>query len=273
MKIIISLFLLVLITSSVFAQSFDLKYNFEKGKTYLYREVTTNDLTQEMMGQEMKVNSISTTLTRLVADENTSGSLTVIVSFDSIVAQTKTPQMDTTMVIEDMIGKRMKIMMTNKGKITEKEMIDSINLEGQMVQLVQKEAMQFTELPENSIKIGDTWNVTKTDSMNMMGGMTILTSEIQYSLASTEKMMGYEVVKIPFTAKVKIEGKGSIMGFEFFLDGGGNSKGDFYFSPKEGIPVMMEVTQNFDVTMAATGDQNMIIPINQNVKTTRTLVK
>jgi len=271
-KLLISASIL-LFTISAGAQSYNLKYNFKEGSTYLFSDVSTNDITQEMMGNEMKIKNDIRTVTRIAAEKNSADDIVIVVSMDSAVSHTKMPMMDTTMVLDQVINKKMRWTISKKGELLEKEMIDSVNMEGQMLQMGQKELMQFFILPEKEVSVGEKWNVNKVDTVNMMGGTTLLTSEMEFTLSGSEEKMGYNVLKIPYTTKIKIEGKGNMMGFEFFLEGSGNAKGELFFSPDEGLPVYSEAEQNFDVTMAATGDQNMIIPISQVMKTTRTLVK
>lgn len=255
------------------AQSYNLNYNFKEGNTYLFSEVTGNDITQEMMGNEMKIKSDSRTVTRIVSEKNSDNNIVIIVSMDSAISHTKMPMMDTTMVLDQVINKKMRWTISKKGELLEKEMIDSLNPENQMLRMGQKELMQLFILPEKEVSVGEKWNINKVDTVDMMGGTTLLTSEMEFTLSGSEEKMGYNVLKIPYTSKIIIEGKGKMMGFEFFLEGSGNAKGELYFNPDEGLPVYSEAEQTFDVTMAATGDQNMIIPINQVMKTTRTLVK
>jgi hypothetical protein len=177
--------------------------------------------------------------------------------------------MDTTINLTDMIDKKMKVTISKYGSIISKEMIDSVNLEG--MQIGRKD--EFARFPEEEVKEGDTWSTSNVDTLNIMGGSTIMTSEIKYTLSGKEEKAGHTVRKIPFSSTIKIEGGGNLMGFQFVLEGSGTSSGAYYFDEKRGIPVQTEANQVYDITMAATGDQNMIIPINQQVKTTRTLVE
>ncbi len=254
------------------AQSYSLKYDFKEGKTYIYNEISNNELVQEMMGSEMKVYNDSRTVIRMVGGESTSDQIKMIVSIDSAVSDTRTPMMDTTFVYDRIIGKRTEITFSRKGEVLKKEQLDSIDLNDQIMQMGKKEALQLTMLPENEVSAGDKWTINKVDSIEMMGGTTIMTSEMEFMLDGRDEKLGREVLKMPFTAKIKIEGSGTVMGFVFSIEGEGMSKGDFYFSPAEGIPVYLEDEKNFNITMAASGDQNIIIPITQVMKSSWSLV-
>lgn len=264
--------ILILLTVSVSAQSFNLKYNFKKGETYRYRDSSLNEITQELMGTVMKVTTGSNSVIRFVVEDNAPDGISLVTSFDSLVATTKTPQMDTTMVMEQLIGKKIRVILSDKGKILDKQIIDSIDSQGEMMQMGMGNS-QFPRLPENQIKVGEKWNMTQVDTLDMMGGKTVITSDIEYTLQNKDEKLGIPVVKIPYTSKLKIEGKGSMMGFDFVLEGTGTAGGNLYFSHTMGVPVYSEANQNYDVTLAGTGEQNMIIPISQSMKVIRSLIK
>jgi hypothetical protein len=70
-----------------------------------------------------------------------------------------------------------------------------------------------------------------------------------------------------------ITGSGKMMGMEFFMEGSGTVKGAYFFDAKAGLMIADENDTNFDMTMAATGQQNITIPISQSMKLTQTLVE
>jgi hypothetical protein len=274
MKPFIFFSLMMLFTLNISAQSYDLKYKFQAGKTYLYQENTQNDITQTMMGSEMKIRNTSSNLIRVTSENKTEKGTRLNVSLDSAYVTLSMPMKDTAYSVDQLINKRVSILLSPEGEILEREMIDTVNLQDEMMQMGKREAIQFFKFaPDRKINKGESWIVNHVDSLDMMGGKTLMTSEMEFTIAGNEERNGYSVLRIPFKGKIKIEGGGTIMGYEFFIEGNGSSFGDLYFAPKEGIPVHTEMFQNFDINMAATGDQNMIIPINQEMKTTRTLVK
>jgi hypothetical protein len=275
MKKIIGLFLLLFIIQfQLNAQSYELKYDFQEGKTYLFSENTENDLTQSMMGNEMKIKSITRNFIRVTAEDETSRGTLLNVSLDSAYASISMPMKDTSYNIDQLIGKRISILLSPEGEVLEREIIDTVDVEGDLTHQGNREAIQFLKfLPDKKVSVGESWIVNHVDTVAIMGGGTTMTSEMEFTVAGTEERDGYNVLKIPFTGKIMIEGEGSMMGFKFFIEGSGTNSGDFYFAPEEGLPIETILNQFFDITMAATGDQNMIIPITQEVKTTRKLVK
>jgi hypothetical protein len=273
-KIMFFLPLVVLFSLQTAAQSYELKYGFKEGQTYMFREETNNEITQSMMGNEMKITNISRNLIKVTALKNTSEGTHLNVSLDSAYISVSMPMKDTAYYAEELMNKRIGILLSPQGKVLSREMIDTMDLNEQLIQLGNKEAMQFIKFsPDRKVGIGESWIINHVDTMNMLGGNTLMTSEMEYTVAGIEEKGGYSVLKIPFKGKIKIEGKGEMMGFEFFLEGMGDTSGDLYFAHKEGLPVQHDLLQSFDITMAATGNQNMIIPITQEAKTTRVLVK
>jgi hypothetical protein len=275
MKRVLLIFSLLLVVSlQTAAQSYELKYDFKEGKTYLFREVTNNDLTQSMMGNEMKIHNSSNNVIRVTAEKKNDKGTWLNISLDSAYVTINMPMKDTAYSVNEMLNKRVGVLLSPEGEILERKDIDSADLEGAMIQLGKREALQFLRfISDKKVSTGESWIVNQVDTVNMMGGNTIMAAEMEFTIAGEEEREGYKVLKIPFKGRITIEGKGSMMGFDYVLEGSGVSAGDLYFAPKEGLPVHTEMSQDFDLTMAGTGSQNMIIPITQEVKTTRTLIK
>jgi hypothetical protein len=267
--------ILILSISFAYAQeSYKLEYKFEKGKNYLYKDITTGDMTQEMMGKEMKMKNESNAVIRIVVDDVTKdGEATLLVSADSLSVFSSTPMGDTTMIMNDMIGKRTKIILLSSGKIEKRETIDSIKMMGRAAGAAQREGIKFAQLSDKPVKIGETWTSSTQDTVNQMGGKIVVTGNHEYTLVGKEKKDGSDCLKITFTGNTTTEGKASVQGMEFFIDGSGKVNGTFFFNPKAGLLVYEESNSDSEINMATTGEQSMIIPITQVTKSIRTLLK
>jgi hypothetical protein len=260
------------LAGSLFAQeSHTLAYKFAKGKTYFYRNTMDGSTTQEMMGQEMKMDQASNTLVRVVVDAVQDKSADLMISADSLVVSSKMPARDTTMSLTHLLGKRTKIRLSTLGEVMSREVIDSVT-EGSMRGGVQREAMSFMMLPDGKKKVGEKWNATKTDTIEAMGGTIYNTTNIDYTITGTEKRMSRNCLKITFEGATETNGKASMMGMELFIEGTGTTKGTAYFDEAEGILIEVESTTNNESTMAATGQQQMTIPISQSMKARSVLV-
>jgi hypothetical protein len=272
---LVALSILFLFTSNLSAQeSYNLEYKFEKGKTFLFKDVSASNITQEMMGKEMKIKAESNSITRIVVDDvKKDGSAELMVSADSMKVFSSTPMGDTSIIMKDIIGKRTKITTSKFGKPENREIIDSIKLTGRAAGASQRESIRFPQLAGKSIKIGENWTATTTDSVNEMGGTIVVNGTYDYKLVGKEKKNGTECLKITFSGKTATEGKASIQGMEFFIDGSGKTNGTFFFDPKAGIVVSEETDIDNETNMATSGEQSMIIPITQATKSVRTLIK
>jgi hypothetical protein len=175
---IIMLSVLFLFIVSLKAQdTYKLEYKFEKGKTYRYLDLTKTDMTQEMMGKEMKIKSESNIVNRLIVDDVTeNGNAVLLISADSMKVFSSTPMGDTTIVLSELIGKRTKVILSNLGKIENREIVDSVKLMGRATGAAQRESIQFPKLSDKVVKIGDIWTATTQDTVNQMGGKLVTMS-------------------------------------------------------------------------------------------------
>lgn len=266
----------VLNLSLVNAQDkFKLEYKFEKGKTYLFQDITTGDVTQEMMGREMKMHNESNSIVRIVVDEvDNDKNISLIISSDSITVRSKTPMGDTSMVLNELIGKRTKILVSNIGKIIKRETLDSIRLRGRMAMNTMREAISFPILPEQPMGIGEKWQGTYTDSMMSTNGPQIITQQnFEYTIVGKEKRAGFDCLKITYTGTTSSEGKFNMQGMEFYIEGTGKATGTFYFAPKIGMLLENEHIIESDMTYASAGENPMTIPVTQKISSVRKLLK
>jgi len=266
---------IVLSVSIIFTQeSYKLEYKFQKGKTYRYSHITNSNITQEMMGKEMKMTNASDMTMRVVVDSVASdGNTALIVSVDSAKNTTKSPMMDTTMILNNIIGKRTKITVSKIGAILSREVIDTIKNEGKMGGGSQRGMASPTKLPDKEVKVGEKWNSTTVDTIESMGGKIVHTSNVEYTLGGKEKKQNHDCLKIDYTGTSSDTGKMMMNGMELFVEGTGKVKGTVYFDHKLGLIVLDESTSDNEQTMAITGQQNMTIPMSVTSKSTKTLLE
>lgn len=271
---------LVLLALSVVASAYAqekylLQYKFQKGKTYRYRVVSNNDITQEMQGQEMKMTNMTTTIARLVTDNVLEGgSMIMIVSSDTMVTRAKNPRMDTTMVLKNMMGKRMKITLDRRGEVRSREVLDSVQFDtrGMNVRVPQRETIGFTRLPDHEVKVSEKWNDSKTDTTEAAGGKMMNALDVEYSVVGKESKMGHDCLKISYIGKTSTNGKMNQMGMDLYIEGTGKVSGTFFFDHAQGILVYDESLTDMESTVAVSGQQNMTIPMTTSSKTVRELL-
>lgn len=254
-------------------KEYQLKYNFKKGETYQYNNAMDLNSVVQVMNQEMKTASVANiTLNFKVDDVKENKNLVLITAVDSGIVKVHSPMKDTTISLNFIAGKRTKLEMSQLGKVINKEIIDTIN-NPLLGAIGSQESFRLFRLPEKAIKVGETWNSLDTVAMDMMGGKVTNTTNTVNTLAGKEDIMGYKCLKITFTGDTKSEGNANVMGQNLFLEGTGKMSGTVYIEPIKGIIVQSDSNLDMEMTMATTGDQNMIIPLTQTVKNSMTIVK
>jgi hypothetical protein len=185
----------------------------------------------------------------------------------------KTPMRDTTMVMKDLLSKRTRILLEPNGAVSNREVIDSMKVSGIMARsMALRETARFHRLPKDPVAVGGTWKSDVTDSTDMMGGKVVSHHQLEYTVAGTTMRGTYSCLQIAFKGDIGIEGKGSMMGSELYIEGKGKTTGTLVFDPVRGIVVSEEALTDTEMTAAVTGQQNMTIPISQSARTIHMLI-
>lgn len=275
-KLILTVSILLSVSLTALPQEeVNLQYQMSKGKTFLYKSDIATNITQEAMGRKMKINNDIHSIGRIkVEDIDDNGDINLLISYDSITVHNQMPGRDSTMVLNDLIGKRTKLVMTKYGKTLSKKQLDTLSHEGQIMSssLMHGAANYFIKLPGKEIKTGDTWTADKIDSITTMGSNIVINQNIIYKLGNKEDKNGISCYKISYSATLSSKGKANMQGYEFYVDGNGKVSGDIYLSADDCSVVKIESKNENETTLAATGQQNMIIPISQSSTITTNLI-
>lgn len=264
--------LAALVAGAAAQESFNLAHKFEKGKTYKYSASASSRITQEMAGQQMNMAMDAWFVPSISLEKTTpEGDLVLVYAADSGRAHIKAPNMDSTMNMDNLIGKRTRLVITPKGEVVKREVIDSVKVNRMMGNLGVREMVRLPRLAPGPVHMGDTWNITQTDTNDLGGGKIVTTTATTYTLAGKEKKMGHDCLKVTYQGTLTTAGKGSMMGMELFVEGTGKTTGTYYFDPAKGLFVGNEAKLENETTMAATGQQNMTIPISTTTESTFTL--
>lgn len=274
LKIKILITFIALASSGLFAQeSFKLNYNFVKGKDYKYKITNDGIVTQTMMGQEIKININGEIYAKLESEGANADSTYLLISLDSAKYRINMPMRDTTTTLDNMIGKRTRLTVLKDGRIMDRQTIDTVMGNADMMSQVGAELTSLIILPDKEIKMGETWNNENIDSVKMMGGSIKTKSNIDYTLLGKTDTLDHPCLRIGYQGKTSSEGKAKIMGMELFIEGNGKVTGMFLFDAGRGIMINSNSQIDNEMTMAATGEQNIIIPISQSSKQVKTLIE
>ncbi len=262
-----------LISVGTAQDTYTLSYKFSKGKTYHYGQEMKMDITQEMMGQEMRITTDARVVSNLAVDDvRADGTMILIASLDSARAAVKSPMMDTTLVLTDLLGKRTRVTVTPQGNITKRETIDTVKLQMRLRAFATRDYTNLQRLSETPVGIGGKWTSTILDSAQTDEMKTSTSATMEYTLVGKESKQGRDCLKITFTGALTTTARGKTMGMDIFTEGNGKIKGTFFFDQAAGLSIAEESSLEQELTSALTGQQNMTIPSTQKTSVTRTLL-
>jgi hypothetical protein len=256
-------------------EKFLLEYKYIKGKTYRYQEDSKYQSVQEISGQEIKATGSTFSLMKMIVqDVSDSGDLTIISSLQDYWVTSKSPYMDTTMVMKDLLNRDIQMVISKKGKMMGNKLLDTVKTgkdfigKGDALFNVYKEIVRF---PDKVLKMGDTWQDERTDTTK--GTQMVTRTEMVYTLLGIEEKNGHTCLKTVFKGKTEIGGKMNQMGMEFFMEGSGETSGTLWFDKETSIIISKESTNDQDMTMALTGQMQMTIPITSTTTSKFTLIE
>jgi len=265
------IFLLLALSGFAFSQgATDLKYNFVKGKAFVQNTHITQNIVQTMGAQEIKILSeVKAKNEFLVENVENDGSASILISASDISVRSSAMGRDTTMFYKDLKDK-VRTKFGNTGKSLSSEKVDSSDVSAIVSQL---DLGKLKFLPGKLVKIGDKWQDNPVEHKNPTSGnpFTIdISSEIEYTLSGKEMVNGKEFLKINYSGNMTINGKGTQMGMEMFIEGTGKNEGFSYYDSKTGMIVSSDENTEMNMNIAVSGPQNMTIPMTQSIKTVTT---
>lgn len=269
------LFILLLSQMSTAGQK--LRYNFEKGKVYKYSTVVESKTSGQSMGQEFSMTSgayFDYSLSLLSANADV---ITLKIVFDKFNIKLNMPIMgfnDSTIVLQEYVGKRVKVIVTDKGKTLSVEPIDTIppSRLQMMASLTPAELFKqiLLELPEKEMDMNDSWKKNNLDTISRGGMKMVVKPNIEFKIVGAEKKNGLNCWKIAIKGTSTIEGSGNQRGADVSIDGTVKINGAAYFAPVEGVSVLSEQSSETEMTTTATGAQTgaTTMSISTSVKST-----
>ena len=224
MKNLYSIILLTVISIAAFAQKkADLSYNLELNKVYRVKNISTQNMVQNIMGNEQSMQTNSTSVMSLKPLKQLKGEMIAEVKFDTIVTVISQPPMEINSaksggldssdveqsmncIMNRMTNSTFLVKMTNTGQVVEfinlAPTVEGIlqgldSLKGQTAVFIQQRAKMVVEeksiksmiesvtvyLPGSEVKIGDNWDI----SLKIAGGGMNFVSNGSYKLDELKK--------------------------------------------------------------------------------------
>jgi hypothetical protein len=253
-------------------EAYNLQYKMNKGDVLLYCDTISGTSTQEMMGQEMKSTFLISKKTRYeVEDITPEGNFVIISSLVEGTTSMKYAMMDTTLPLDNLVGKRTRYVMDHRGKLIETVVVDTVK-GGGMDAMGGNASPDFLLLPEKEIKTGESWQKDISDSTDIFNGKGINTGKATFTLKGISGER--KCLDIGCDMETELTGKGTMMGgMEMFMEGTTISKGNILFDPERGVMVEENMDIEQDMAIALTGQQNMTIPSTQVLRSKKVLVE
>ncbi len=256
---------------------FILAYRATKGQTLKYQMVNETRMTQEMMGQEMEVTSsqnMGWTLRFLGVSPE--GNLRWQITFDQMISTGKGPQGDFSVDGKELVGKSAELVTVPQGKVVARigfDKLPKLSVMGQEVDLAKQFREFLSQLPTKAVKIGDTWEEARTDTVKQGGLDLLVSSRTTYTLAEQVTHGGKECLKVKTQGSFTVGGQGSQMGANISFEGEGEENGHFLFAYKEGTLLEVASERLMEGTASVSGPVDMTIPMTQEVRTSLRLLK
>jgi len=252
----------ILLLSQMSTAGQKLRYNFEKGKVYKYSTVIESKTSGQSMGQEFSMTygaDFDYSLSLLSAN---AGVMTLKIVFDRFNIKLNMPMMgfnDSTIVMQEYVGKRVKVVVSDKGKTLSVEPIDTIPPSRLQMMVSSTPAELFKqillELPEKEMEMNDSWKKTNPDTISRSGMKIVMKPNIEFKIVGTEKKNDLKCWKIAIKGTSTMEGSGNQSGADVSIDGTIKTNGAAYFAPAEGVSVLSEQSTETEMTTTATGAQ------------------
>lgn len=252
-----------------YSQSIKLAYNLKKGQAYSYENKMNMDLTQEMMGQEMKMTTDLSTNFKYFVENVGSKEITFIQTYSETKTHIKSMMFDSTMVSNELVGTNIKLIIKPNGETIKMDIPDSIKAELSGL----SGNSRLIKFPDNSLKFGDKWKDSIQDTIDQLGGKINNFSSVEYTLVKKENKNNHDCYLLTFIGDMTIDGKFMQMGMEMYMEGKGKISGTIFVDAKTGMIVYEENQTELNSTLSMSGQENMIIPMFQKINTTKTLVE
>lgn len=113
---------------------------------------------------------------------------------------------------------------------------------------VLKQMIEFTGMPSNSVRIGESWTDTREIKVPMMGALVVTTTN---TLRGWQERDGRKRARVDFTGTMssKAGEEGKSLGVQMQIESG-NVSGQYWFAPEVGLATDTEVDQNYKILMA-----------------------
>ncbi len=276
----VTLLLFMCATSAVAtAQPYQLRYGFEKGRTYTYKRIERTDaLSQTHTGLSAKIDRTTEAFLRITIDDNAGGAVRFTFVQDTAFIDDRSPVSaagDDVPDFDNLITKKpVRVTMDAMGVLRGVEPLAPI-IGGRRLppavtdQSVARQAVVFPVLPSRPLEIGATWTEQSADTthptystpdLGAGSGLRLSRVKTVYTVDSLVTLGGYACVRVSWEASFVNESKMLFTAREYFTEEETAVSGVLWFAPREGVPVRLTLRSRKNTTTAAFAHEVAIVP-------------
>lgn len=254
----------------------NLAYKLPQGTGFYYFMKSDIGQSMEIQGQSIGAD-IEQVLGFVMKPVSASeGKLTLDITLDTLGMFVRSPMMNISADVGEAIGKSFNMDLSEKGK--ELDLSGAEPIKYSIAQAGKRSvALHFQEffpdLPEQKVKIGDTW--TETDTIREVSENEEVTMILESlnTVEGIENVGGYECVKIVSRLRGPRNGKQSAQGVTLTTEGNVEGVMTWYFAYKEGIFVKSIMESSSPSTVSTSGAQSFTFPMELKINSVVQLSK
>jgi len=239
-----------LFRSSQVDDSITLKYKLNPGQEVSITSDVSTKFESDQMGQQVTIDMNAETVIGIQAlSVEPDNSLKIELEFTNMSQEMDGPMGSGETDFSEMIGKKASFQMTESGVTSEMQGFDKLpditNVMGETVGgevYEQVVAGTFFKLPDNPVKIGDSWTNDDSSSIPFGGGDLKTESQTTYTVVEKLKVDGDDCLRLEISGTSKTSGVFEQNGMEMSMDRNATTKGHVIFANKKGMYLSMEVS-------------------------------
>ncbi len=246
-------------------------YSLNPGIPYHYALQTDIVQNLEMQGRSMQTNIFSAVGFTARGKEKSNNDLIIEIKIDSIYSLIKGMAGSQELDLYPLMKKPFELVLSPNGKELEFRGNDSLQVDvgpmaGGVIGVERFFQQVFPDIPENSIKIGQTWTENAVDTTKQ-GGMDVVSDlEMEHTFKGVDIMNGMECLIITTSAEGTLDGHGEQMGNSIAMEGNIELESTCYFAYKKGIFIKSESKSFIEGTLAVTGGMSMTLPMTMETE-------
>lgn len=253
-----------------------LQYRIEEKQLLEYKSLEEINQNIEIPGQSVEVNMNSAYKFSVDSKGLKGNNHQLEITINSMDLNIVSPQGEISPDMSNVNGKSFDMILSRLGKEMNLSGAENIQYEimsGNKRSIVTTFQSIFPDLPDRTVKIGDTWITRDTISDKTGNEEVMIVVESVNTLEGIETVNGHECIKITSPVKGTYIGKGKAQGMDYVSEGEIEGTSTWYFDYKKGILVKDIVNTRTESTITTGNPYNPPIPMVMESKFETLLIK